>query len=48
MIFRYEVHLHGGKVMSLETPTFNKYWGSRGGLVEFQNHVLDVLKLESK
>ncbi len=48
MVFGYHVHLDGGKVMKLETPTFNELWGSRGGLVEFQNHVLKALKLERK
>lgn len=49
MVFGYHVHLEGGKVMKLETlDTFNKHWGSRGGLVEFQNHVLKALKLERK
>ncbi|MEH2410347.1 hypothetical protein [Nostoc sp.] len=46
IVFGYHVHLDGGKVMKLETPTFNKHWGSRGGLVKFQNHVLKVLKLK--
>ncbi|BDI15589.1 hypothetical protein ANSO36C_13910 [Nostoc cf. commune SO-36] len=40
MVFGYHVHLDGGKVMKLETPTFNEHWGSRGGLVEFQNQFL--------
>ncbi|MBD0303758.1 MAG: hypothetical protein ICV85_16800 [Tolypothrix sp. T3-bin4] len=49
MVFGYHVHLEGGKVMKLETlPTFNQHWGSRGGLVEFQKHVLKALKLERK
>ncbi|MEH1944591.1 MAG: hypothetical protein V7L01_30860 [Nostoc sp.] len=39
MVFGYRVHLQGGKVMKLGTPTFNKHWESRGGLVGFQNHV---------
>lgn len=47
MVFGYHVHLEGGKVMKLETlPTFNDHWGSRGGLVGFQNHLLRALKLE--
>ncbi|MEH2359601.1 MAG: hypothetical protein V7K58_07750 [Nostoc sp.] len=46
MMFGYDVHLQGGKVMKLETRTFNEHWGSRGGLVGFQNHVLKALKLE--
>jgi hypothetical protein len=46
MVFDYQVHLQGGKVMKLETPTFNQHWGSRGGLVGFQNHVLKTLELE--
>ncbi|WP_298916866.1 hypothetical protein [uncultured Nostoc sp.] len=46
MMFGYDVHFQGGKVMKLETPTFNEHWGSRGGLVEFQKHVLNALKLE--
>ncbi|MEH2251219.1 hypothetical protein [Nostoc sp.] len=46
MVFGYNVHLQGGKVMKLETPTFNKHWGSQCGLVEFQKHVLKALKLE--
>ncbi|ALB41214.1 MULTISPECIES: hypothetical protein [Nostocales] len=46
MVFDYQVHLQGGKVMKLETPTFNQHWGRRGGLVGFQNHVLKTLKLE--
>ncbi|MEH2455884.1 hypothetical protein [Nostoc sp.] len=46
MVFGYNVHLQGGKVMKLETPTFNKHWASQGGLVKFQKHVLDVLELE--
>lgn len=47
MVFDYHVHLEGGKVMKLETlPTFNEHWGSRGGLGEFQNHVLKALKLK--
>jgi hypothetical protein len=48
MVFGYHVHLQGGKVTRLETPTFNKHWSSRGGLVGFQNHVLKALKLERK
>jgi hypothetical protein len=49
MVFGYHAHLEGGKVMKLETlPTFNEHWGSRGGLVEFQKHVLKTLKLERK
>lgn len=49
MVFGYHAHLEGGKVMKLETlPTFNEHWGSRGGLVEFQNDVLKTLKLERK
>ena len=40
IVFGYHVHLQGGKVMRLETPTFNKHWGSQGGLVEFQNQFL--------
>lgn len=46
MVFGYNVHLESGKVMKLETPTFNEHWGSRGGLVEFKKHVLKALKLE--
>ncbi|MBD2606609.1 hypothetical protein H6G81_19250 [Scytonema hofmannii FACHB-248] len=47
IIFGFHVHLQGGKVMELETlPAFKTYWDSRGGLAEFQNHVLKVLKLE--
>ncbi|QLE39998.1 hypothetical protein FD723_05660 [Nostoc sp. C052] len=46
MVFGYHVHLQGGKVIRLETPTLNKHWISRGGLVGFQNHVLKALKLE--
>ncbi|QFS47710.1 hypothetical protein [Nostoc sphaeroides] len=46
MMFGYDVHLQGGRVMKLETPTFNEHWESRGGLVGFQNHVLKALKLE--
>ncbi|MEH2374074.1 hypothetical protein [Nostoc sp.] len=46
MVFGYHVHLQGGKVMKLETPTFNEHWGSRGGLVEFQNRVVKALKLK--
>jgi hypothetical protein len=48
MMFGYDVHLQGGRVMKLETPTFNEHWESRGGLVGFQNHVLKALKLERK
>jgi hypothetical protein len=43
MVFGYHVQLQGGKVMKLETPTFNKHWGRRGGLVEFQKHILKFL-----
>ncbi|MBG1265206.1 hypothetical protein [Nostoc sp. WHI] len=39
MVFGYHVHLQGGRVMKLETPTFNKHWESQGGLVGFQNRV---------
>ncbi len=46
MMFGYHLHLQGDKVMKLETPTFNKHWGSRGGLVEFQNRVVKALKLK--
>ncbi|MHC5673938.1 hypothetical protein [Nostoc sp.] len=46
MVFGYHVHLQGGKVMKLETPTFNEHWGSQGGLVGFQNRVVKALKLE--
>jgi hypothetical protein len=46
-VFGYHVNLQGGNVMKLETlPKFKAYWDSRGGLAEFQNHVLKVLKLE--
>jgi hypothetical protein len=49
MVFGYHVHLHGGKVMKLETPTFNEHWGSQGGLVGFQNHVAsEYINLKSK
>ncbi|MHC5822716.1 MAG: hypothetical protein ACYT04_44490 [Nostoc sp.] len=46
MVFGYHVHLQGGRVMKLETPTFNKHWGSQGGLVLFQKHLLNALTLE--
>lgn len=46
IVFGYHVHLQGGKVMKLETPTFNEHWGSQGGLGEFQKHVLKALTLE--
>ncbi len=46
IIFGYDVHLEGGKVMELETlPTFKAYWDSKGGLAEFQKHILKILKL---
>ncbi len=49
MIFGYHVHLEGGKVMELETlPTFKGYWDSKGGLLEFQQHISKVLKLSKK
>lgn len=45
-IFGYHVPLQGGKVMELENlPTFKQHWDSRGGLPEFQKHILKVLKL---
>jgi hypothetical protein len=47
-VFGYPLNLQGGKVMKLETPTFNAYWDSRGGFAEFKKHVLKVLKLEKK
>ena len=48
MVFGYHVHLQGGRVMQLETPRFKRHWESRGGLVEFQNRVLKMLKLRGK
>ncbi|MBW4674513.1 MAG: hypothetical protein KME52_10965 [Desmonostoc geniculatum HA4340-LM1] len=49
IVFGYHVHLQGGKVMKLETlPTFKKHWDSQGGLSEFQNHILKILKLDKQ
>jgi hypothetical protein len=47
-VFGYPLNLQGGKVMELETPTFKAHWDTRGGLAEFKNHVLKVLKLGKK
>ena len=47
-VFDYDVYLHGGKVMQLETAKFRENWDKQGGLQAFQNHVQKVLNIDPK